>query len=52
MKLMRGFLRDEGGRSVVLLVLKAVGVMALAATSVETGHAYRKLAASANAAGR
>lgn len=47
------FLRDERGQSAVMVAVTITGVMALAATSVETGHiyyAYRSLVASTNAA--
>lgn len=50
---LRRFLRDEWGQSAALAIVTLTTMMALAATSVETGHvyyAYRQLVSSTNAA--
>jgi Flp pilus assembly protein TadG len=51
--MMRKFLRDQRGQSVIVVALTITAVTALAATSVEVGHvyyAYRQLVSSTNAA--
>ncbi len=52
-RLIRKFLRDQSGQSVVIVALSITAIVTLAATSVETGHvyyAYRELVASTNSA--
>lgn len=51
--LMRRFLKDQRGQSIVVIAVIATALMALAATSVEVGHvyyAYQRLVAATNAA--